>query len=235
MSIGMVSGLHRYPVKSMQGERLDELPFDTRGATADRYWAVVDERGKFGSGKSSRRFVRMEGLLEHRAHLDGGGRPVITFPDGSTADALAAATRTRLSAALGMRVTVEPEGEIPHHDEVPVHLVTSASLARLRELLPEAVLDARRFRPNVLVETEPGLAGFVEDAWIGRELTIGGLRLALTHRMPRCVMTTMAQRDLPHDASVLHTVTSANEACFGVCATVVAPGTVRVGDAVVVH
>ena len=86
--LGRVSELHRYPVKSLTGEQVPRLRVEERGVVGDRLWSVRDPDGKLGSGKSSRRFRRMPGLLELRARYDEpyDGVPVLTFPDGRTVD-----------------------------------------------------------------------------------------------------------------------------------------------------
>ena len=60
MLVGTVRELWRYPVKSMRGERCEHLEIDHRGAIGDRLYAVRDEAGKFGSGKTTRRFRRID-------------------------------------------------------------------------------------------------------------------------------------------------------------------------------
>lgn len=127
-----------------------------------------------------------------------------------------------------------------------VHLVTTSTLERLSELAPGSRFDPRRFRPNFLVATD-GPAGFVENAWIGRTITVGEqVRLAITDPCGRCVMTTLPQEDLPADAEVLRTAARHNRvvggedrgtdgvypASVGVYARVVRGGTVRRGDPV---
>jgi uncharacterized protein YcbX len=128
------------------------------------------------------------------------------------------------------------------YDLAAMHVITEATLQRLRELAPESDFDPRRYRPNVvLADTAPG---FVENDWPGREMTLGdGVRLAYTFQTMRCVMTTMAQEDLPEDRNTLRTVAKNNRiditkpevagkwACAGVYADVSAGGEVAVGDA----
>ena len=75
----MIAALWRYPVKSMLGERCDELQIEARGAAGDRLYAVQDAEGKLGSGKNSGRFRRLEGLFTFQA---AGIPPMVTFPDG---------------------------------------------------------------------------------------------------------------------------------------------------------
>jgi uncharacterized protein YcbX len=84
-----------------------------------------------------------------------------------------------------------------------------------------------------VVSPVDGLGGFVEDAWIGSTVRIGAeVRLAITGPCPRCVMTTLAQADLPTDSGILRTAARHNQLNVGVYAAVVRGGRVRCGDAV---
>jgi uncharacterized protein len=114
-----------------------------------------------------------------------------------------------------------------------VHVLTTATLDRLRELYPAGRFEVRRFRPNVVVETANEGKSFVENGWIGHTLAIGDtVRLSITGPCPRCVMTTLAQGDLPKDAGILRTAAQHNQVNVGVYASVLQGGTVRRGDAV---
>lgn len=62
-AIGRVAGLWRYPVKSLDGEQLEQVAIDRRGVERDRLWALVDGEGKIASGKPTRRFRKVPGLL----------------------------------------------------------------------------------------------------------------------------------------------------------------------------
>jgi uncharacterized protein len=124
-----------------------------------------------------------------------------------------------------------PEGTF--FDCAVVHLLTTATVDRLRELYPEGRFEVRRFRPNVVVETASGVKDFVENAWIGRALTIGdAVRLSITGPCPRCVMTTLPQGDLAKDPGILRTAAQHNHANVGLYASVLRGGTVRRGDAI---
>jgi hypothetical protein len=114
-----------------------------------------------------------------------------------------------------------------------LHLLTTATIDRLRELYPQGRFETRRFRPNIVLETGPRQAGFVENGWIGGTIAIGDrVRLRITEACPRCVMTTLAQGDLPKDTGILRTAVVHNQAGVGVYATVLQSGAVRRGDAV---
>jgi len=124
-----------------------------------------------------------------------------------------------------------PEGTF--FDCALVHLLTTATLDRLRALYPQGRFEVRRFRPNIVVETTNAEKDFVENAWIGQTLAIGdALRLSITGPCPRCVMTTLPQGDLPKDTGILRTAAQHNRANVGVYASVLQGGNVRRGDSV---
>lgn len=184
----------------------------------------------------------------------------ITLPDGASVTTDQADVEPRLSAGVGRPVRLtrasaegaDSEGYWPDHDWLPepdqvfefqlpagglfdgalVHLVTTASLDRLRSLAPSSRFEVRRFRPNFVIEPTDGSAGFVEDGWIGRTLSLGEARLRIDRPCPRCVMTTLSQGDLPKDPGVLRASVQEHEGNVGVYATVLQGGRVRRGDAV---
>jgi uncharacterized protein YcbX len=136
---------------------------------------------------------------------------------------------------LAHRDTVTDFGLPPgtFFDAASVHLLTTATLDRLRSLYPQGRFEVRRFRPNMVIETANGAAGFLENAWIGRTVAIGEkVRLSVTGPCARCVMTTLAQGDLLRDAGILRTAAQHNHAHVGVYAAVVQSGVVRRSDSV---
>ncbi len=144
------------------------------------------------------------------------------------------AAGTALSALLGRPLELRTETTVPHHDDSPLHLVTTTGLATLGGTLGHDV-DVARFRPNVVVDSlGAGLAeGYPEDRWIGRELAVGEeVVLGIDAAMPRCVMVTAEQGDLPPDPAVLTTLGRVHDVDFGVQASVVRHGVVREGDEV---
>jgi uncharacterized protein YcbX len=119
-----------------------------------------------------------------------------------------------------------------YFDAFPVHLLTTASLAALARHAPETAWDARRFRPNFLVETVGGVEGLVESGWNGRRLRVGALTLKCEMPAPRCSMTIQAQADLPKDPRVLRTIVKRAGQNLGLYANVESAGRVSVGDEV---
>lgn len=124
-----------------------------------------------------------------------------------------------------------------------LHLVSTASTKQLSAYAPDTRFDPHRFRPNIVVDTPD--VGFVETEWQGRTLKVGDLSLTVGITVPRCVMTTLAQGDLPADRAVLRTITQHNAVdilgsgtpypCVGVYADALVPGEIAVGDPVTVE
>ena len=124
-----------------------------------------------------------------------------------------------------------PEGTF--FDVAMVHLLTTATLDRLRELYPRGRFEIRRFRPNIVVQLASDETGFAENAWVGHTLAIGtAVRLNISGPSGRCVMTTLAQGDLPMDPGILRTAAQHNQVNVGVYAAVMRGGTIRRGDPV---
>jgi len=213
-----IAALWRYPVKSMLGERCEALQVDARGAAGDRLYALQDGEGKLGSGKNSRVHRRFEGLLDFSAAYQGD-EPVITFPDGRRLAASDGGIHAALSAAFRAPVTLVREREVPHYDAEPIHIVTTGSLRRLGA-------DERRFRPNVVIESEAEAGDLV-----GRTLRIGEVSLEVERMTGRCVMITMAQSQLPDEPGLLRRL-GGDEPLFGVYAQVLSAGRIRLGDEV---
>lgn len=230
MQVGTVRAITRYPVKSMAGEDLDQVELNRRGVVGDRVLALRTADGGLGSGKTSRRFRQLPGLRVVQARTGDDGVVRLHLPDGRVLAALGA--DEALSELVGQPVTVVTEGAVSHFDEDGLHLVTTASLRAVTDGSGMSV-DARRTRANFLLEVSG--TGFVEDGWQGRELMVGAVVVRVGAPMPRCVMVNQAGADLPEAPGLLRALGQVHGADLGVVAAVAGPGTVAVGDAVVLR
>ncbi len=126
---------------------------------------------------------------------------------------------------------VLPQGTF--FDACPIHAISTATLAELRRLEPGLDFAVERFRPNLLIEPLEGQTGFVEERWAGGVLAIGErLRLRVDGGCPRCVITTLAQGDLPETLEILRATARHNQVTAGIRLSVLEPGPVAVGDPV---
>lgn len=258
MSRSVVSELWRYPVKSFQGERVEQLELLPHRIVGDRQFALVDlASGLLMSAK------RRAELLSAWART-AGDTVLVTLPDRSEHDVSAPETAAALSSWLGVDVgvvevgqqegvaydmTLDPPNDDADVYEIPtpastfldlaaVHLLTTASLASMTAARPDLVWDVRRFRPNIVVDHAG--PGFPEDNWVGQQVAVGDARIEGMMRTMRCAMPLRAQ---PADPAVgsprlersvdtyrAMDVVHAND--LGLYAAISGVGTIRVGDPV---
>ncbi len=239
--IGRVAALWRYPVQSMRGERVEALSVGLERPIGDRGYGIFDpEAGHIAVSARGKRHWRplvtwsARYLAEPAA--DAPLPPVeIEFEDGSRLRGDAPDIDAKLAERLGWDAKfVRLADSVPAYKHAPIHALTSATLATLQRRYPAGRFEPPRFRPNLFIETE-ARDGFVESGWLGRTLAVGGTRLTIDEHTVRCVMTTLPQGDLPQDPGILATVTEANKQHAGVYCGVTLPGTIRVGDPVILH
>jgi uncharacterized protein YcbX len=220
-----VSALSRFPVKSLTGEELDALDLDARGVVGDRVWSIRTVANKIGSGKNTRRFAAVPGLLSLRARTVGA-EVRIALPGGEDVAADDPAAAAALSDFLGQPVSLARESDVSHFDDGPVSIIGAGSLAALAAEVG-AEVDPRRFRANLVVE---GLPPFGEDELVGRRIRVGGVTFDVVLQSTRCVMIDMETADLPEQPRNLRTLGRLHDTCLGVVAQVVEPGRIRLGD-----
>jgi uncharacterized protein YcbX len=231
-----VAELWRYPVKSLQGERLSSVDVGPEGLTGDRQWALFDVATGFGLTAR-----RMPDLLFLTGRLRADGTAEVVLPDGSVtaddavlSDWLGRPVELRSAAeAPGERLYENPGqvGEAGEYDwdafpgaqgafhdssRTRVSLVSTGTLG---------AWDRRRFRANVV------LGGAGEDALVGRRVRLGGSELDVVKQVDRCVMVTRPQPGgIGRDNGVLTTIHRERDGCLAVGALVARPGAVSVGD-----
>jgi uncharacterized protein YcbX len=117
----------------------------------------------------------------------------------------------------------------------PMHFVTTASLRHLRSLHPGSDWNRRRFRPNLVIETNAGIDGLAEQAWVGRKLRVNEIAIDCVAGTPRCGAVTRAQPSLSADKAILRTIVKEADQNLGVYGVIGRGGAIRVGDAVFVE
>jgi len=226
--VGRIAALWRYPVKSMAAEELDGVEVSWHGLAGDRRWAFIRD-GQVRSGFPWLTIRERPELAHYRPRFADPDRlsasPVLVrTPGGSELDVADPALAAELGP--GVRVIKQERGVF---DTMPLSLLTTQTLADLGRLVG-AGLAAGRFRPNLLVDAAG--RGFPEDAWVGRVLRIGELRMRVDLRDQRCVMVTIDPVTLRRNPAILRAIARDRDARFGVYGSTVAPGRVMVGDPV---
>ena len=228
MPSGSVLSLHRWPVKSFAGERLDVLDLDARGVPGDRAHALWLK----GDKRISARLV--PGLLRWSARYDAPVNgtipaPVLTAPDGATNRWGDAGLDAVLSADLGRDVALVRD-EAGQQDLPNTVLVT---LEPTRVALEQELgfpVDLRRFRTNIHVGLDAG--AWAEAGWEGARLRVGDAELELLHPCLRCSIVARDPDTNAKSPAVLKRLIREHGAIFGINARPLGSATIRVGDPV---
>jgi uncharacterized protein len=241
-TVGTISEIRRYPVKSMQGELLSRATLGPTGIAGDRLYGVRDiAAGKVLSAKTPKVGVA---LLSCSAHITESGATIVSVGgrqfevgDSELDQALSALLdrEVRIERATGSDEVYEsywPELEgmalsdaavdFPiamstvkgtFVDLAALHVLATSSVVHLGSLNSDLTLTMDRFRPGIAIDTV-ATEGFVEKEWAGKSGTIGGASIAFGTESPRCIMTTLDQLDLPRQPSVLQTMARHNRVNF---------------------
>lgn len=257
-----------YPVKSMQGVRTASLQVEHRGVVGDRNWALLDlDSGRILSAKrvgalldavfDAGVMVLPNGVRVDLEDLADGG----VGPDGVCAEISEwLGKRVRVCSVddisavadgpLSYQMTFDPPDDDSEYydipmpegsfvDLAPLHLLTTATLNGCAAARPDLDWDVRRFRPNLLVDTEGDI--FTESTWIGRKIRIGkDLVVRPSQPTVRCAMPLRHQPELGVDEPELVRQPALYRAMnelrpempnhLGVYVDVLEPGEVHVGD-----
>lgn len=230
--VGRVAELWRYPVKSMGGEALPHVEVSWHGLAGDRRWGFV-RPGREHSGFPWLTIRQRPDMLRFRPYFADPSQPnqsptLVRTPSGQVLDV----TDPALAAELGGGVGVVKLNR-GAFDALPLSLITTQTVAALSTMTGTA-LDALRFRANLVVDTGGG-PPFTEDDHVGAVLRIGGMRMRVDRRDPRCVVVNVDPATAERDPAVLRAIARERDTCLGVYGSTVEPGPVAVGDPVIVE
>ena len=235
VGLGRIHEIVRYPVKSMAGT-------PTESAVLGWHWLDGDRRFAFRRLGEDNSFPwltasRVPQLVLYQPFgFDASGEPLPTHvrtPAGASLELRSPELTAEIGGRFGGGVELM---KFKHgiFDEGAVSVISLATIAGIgREAGRD--LDRRRFRANIVLETEPG-EPFVEDGWVGGTLVFGdresGPAVNVTLCDERCVMINLDPETAEQDPRVMRTVVRLNQNNAGVYATVVRRGAIRVGDRV---
>lgn len=231
-----VTGLWRYPVSSLAGERCATLQLDPDGPQGDR------THGLFDAATSAPAYpVRDPSWNDAPALMASAGRdgPCVSRDGHIWHDIDSAAASDLLSAHFDRPVLARrygaalPDGTAAkaRYSMAPVHLISRQALARLAELLPDSQIDMRRFRPNIVVDLPNAPAGMPEYNLLGQSFRIGDVTLRGEAPCGRCGFTTLQQGDLPRDPDVLRMLNRHFQRNLGIYCKVEISGEIHVAQA----
>lgn len=239
--VGKVVELWRYPVSSMAGELCQTLELTPEGVHGERQLGLVDRAtGEIADFLRDRRFEKVV-FLSSRLEADGSVQ--IRLPDGDWIDAPSETASKALTDFMGFPVEIRPYRDAPgfgwyagpyavnRYRPSALHLLTTASMARLKALHPEGNPDRRRFRPNVVVEMAEVEGVFPESQWLDREIMLGAIPMTISAPTRRCGFTVVEQQGLASDPNILRHLVRNNQHNMGVYCSLETSGTITIGDA----
>ena len=247
MELGRISAIFRYPVKSMAGELLDVARLGWHGIEGDRRLAFRRLTDKSGfpwltASKLPQLLLYKPVRLDSNANSKNGELlPThVRTPDGKEYELRSDELREELSSRYGSDVELM---NLNHgiFDESPISVISLGTVHSVARESGRGVdsCDLRRFRPNVVIETNSA-EPFEEDRWVGRTLMFGEgntgpvpiASIGITMRDERCVMVNFDPDTSEQDSKVMKTIVRMNENYAGVYGTVVSAGELRVGQVV---
>jgi uncharacterized protein YcbX len=182
-----IDEIHRYPIKSMAGERLERADVGPRGLVGDRAWAVRDEvRGGIRGAKKIPALMRLAAVYPDPPRAEGSSAAVITFPDGSRCRTDDADVNARVSAAVDHAVSLWPllpADAVEHYRRgMPTHGDFEQEMREVFARNPDEPLPDLTVFPPELFEFESP-PGTYFDAFPLLLITIASLR-SMQERYP---------------------------------------------------
>lgn len=243
-----VTALYRHPIKGCGFEPVAATEL-AAGETMpwDRVWAVAHDEARVAPGSEAwaaclnfSRGARTATLMAIRAATDeSSGRIALSHPDrpaiivapddpGDAGALVAWLAPLHDPRRVQPAFVVRAERGMTDSAFPSIAILNEASLTALGDRLGRR-LERERFRGNIWLD---GLAPFEEFGLVGREIRIGGAKLAVRKRITRCVATGVNPATGISDADTLAALLAGWEhKDFGVYAEVVEGGRVAVGDA----
>jgi uncharacterized protein len=236
MNLGRISAIFRFPVKSMAGEMLEVANVGWHGIEGDRRMAFrrLNDKSNFPWLTASK---LPELVLYKPFGLDGDNAEQlpthVRTPDGKEYELGSDELRQDISARFGSDVELM-NLKAGIFDEASLSVITTSTVQCI-ERESGRQLDLRRFRPNVVIETDRA-EPFAEDRWVGQTLMFGegdnSAAVKIYMKDERCRMVNLDPDTAERDVQVMRTVVRLNKNYAGGYGTVIRTGELRVGQAV---
>jgi uncharacterized protein YcbX len=234
-AIGRVTGVYRHPIKSMAAQAMSSATVDRYGIAGDRRFALRQRGDESGFPWLSA--SKLPALIRYEVACAADDAPIrdamhVRAPSGDVISCTGDALSRHFADAHGVDV------ELTHlrqgmFDLAGLGIITTQTLASLGAML-SLPMDARRFRPNVVIDVGSDRDPFPEDAWVGSSLAFGdpesGARALVTELDERCAMINLDPDTGLSTPTILRTVVRERDNYAGVYAAPMRGGAIAIGD-----
>lgn len=248
---GRVTHLYRHPVKGLTPEPLESVALETGGCVPnDRRFGLAVGGVQGGAAKTEWLGWRNFLMLKHHPRLamlqtafDDETDVLTVFRDGrqvargKPADRIGRSMLEDFFAAFmkddlaGKRPKLIEAASTQFSDNGSDHVsILNAATVRDIERVAGRPVDLRRLRGNIVID---GAAAWAERTWIGKEISVGGVRLRIDANIDRCGAPNVNPDTAERDMNLIKDLQRGfGHVDCGVYAEVIGGGRVSVGDAV---
>ena len=246
-----IATLYRYPVKGLSAEALDQAELTAGGYfPGDRLFAIENGPSGFDPLNPEHQpkikflmLMRDEQLAKLSTHYDDASgvltiardgkqvcRANLTQPIGHTLIEQFFAAFMKQNLRGAPKLLEAPEGfRFTDSAKGFVSLINLASVADLTRVVGREV-EPLRFRANVYFD---GLEPWHEFDFVGKELTIGNVRLEVLKRIQRCAATNVNPMTAERDLNIPNALMQGfDHTDCGIYARVLQGGRIRPGDTI---
>lgn len=232
--IGRVIGLYRYPVKSMGGEKIDQVKVGWHGFGGDRRFAFLRVGNKTGlpwlSMRQFPKLITYSARFEDPTNIEGS-QIIVQSPAGVEFPLLSGELLSKIEAEAKLRLELIQlwRGAF---DSMAISLISLKSIQFIQDKINQD-LEVERFRPNIVMELF-GEKPFPEEKFVS-ELAVFGdrdnsARIRIFRKDPRCMVVNLHPKTAVQNPQILKEIVINRKNFLGVYGGTERPGVIQQGD-----
>lgn len=234
IEVGRVADTWVYPVKGMQGVKMDEVSVRSVSVVGDRRIAFTEISSK--GTPTLLDTTKFPGLLRYSPRFEDPSNPrvseiIVRTPEGIEHSVDSSILLEQISDESERKLTVLRMGRGAYHS-MPVSLM---SLGTVREIDKQVGfgVDRRVYRQNLYIETRLGIS-YEEDKWLGKLLMFGddpySTKLFVVKLDPRCATVNYHPETGESNPNVLRAIVKNHNNTLGIYCAIIGEGKIRAKD-----
>lgn len=227
-----------YPVKGMQGVRMDEVSVRSVSVVGDRRIAFTEIVSK--GTPTLLDTTKFPGLLRYSPRFEDPSNPsdseiIVRTSEGIEHSVNSPILLEQISYESGRKLAVLRMGRGAYHS-MPVSLMSLGTVMEIDKQVGSGV-DRRAYRQNLYIETSLGIP-YEEDEWLGKLLIFGdnpySAKLVAVKLDPRCATVNYHPETGEPNPNVLKAIVKNHNNTLGIYCAIIGEGKIRAEDPVYV-